>query len=45
MKRYIKNGVIKTRKQIVIKKNGKQYINPIDDIIIADGWNEHIMII
>jgi hypothetical protein len=44
MKRYIKNGVIKTRNQIVIKKNGKQYINPIEDMILADGWVEHIIV-
>jgi hypothetical protein len=43
MKQYIKNGVIKTRNQIVIKKDGKQYINPIEDIILADGWKEHII--
>lgn len=42
MKKYIKNGVIKTRNQIVIKKNGRQYINPIEELILADGWVEYI---
>lgn len=42
MKRYIKNGVIKTRNQIVIKKDGRQYINPTEELIFADGWVEYI---
>lgn len=42
MKRYIKNGVIKTRNQIVIKKDGRQYINPIEELIFADGWVEYV---
>jgi hypothetical protein len=42
MKRYIKNGVIKTRNQIVIKKDGRQYINPTVELILADGWVEYI---
>lgn len=42
MKQYIKNGVIKTRNQIVIKKDGRQYINPTVELILADGWVEYI---
>lgn len=42
MKRYIKNGVIKTRNQIVIKKDGRQYINPTEELIFADGWVEYV---
>ena len=42
MKRYIKDGVIKTRNQIVIKKDGRQYINPTIELILADGWVEYI---
>lgn len=42
MKRYIKNGVIKTRNQIVIKKDGRQYINPTEELILADGWVEYV---
>lgn len=42
MKRYIKDGQIKTRSQIVIKKNGMQTINPTEDMILADGWVEYV---
>lgn len=31
-------AVIKSRNQIVIRKNGKQYINPREEMILADGW-------
>ena len=41
MKRYIKDGVIKTRNQIVIKKDGRQYINPTEKLILEDGWVEY----
>lgn len=40
MKRYIKDGIIKTRNQIVIRKDGRQYINPTEEMILADGWTE-----
>lgn len=50
MKRYIKNGEIKTRNQIVLRVtkeiNGveKQFqvINPTEEMILADGWVEYI---
>ena len=42
MKQYIKSGVIKTRNQIVIKKDGGQYINPTVELILADGWVEYV---
>lgn len=42
MKQYIRNGVIKTRNQIVIKKDGRQYINPTVELILADGWVEYV---
>lgn len=46
MKRYIKDGVIKSRNNIVLRVtkevNGKevklQVINPSEDAILADGW-------
>ena len=46
MKQYIKNGEIKTRKQIVLRKtrivNGEekvfQVINPREEMLIEDGW-------
>ena len=42
MKRYIKDGIIKTRNQIVIIKDGRQYINPKEEMLLADGWVEYI---
>lgn len=44
MKQYIKNGVIKTRNQIVIKKDGRQYINPTEELILSDGWVEYVYV-
>lgn len=41
MKRYTKDGQIKHRNQIVICKDGRQYINPTEDMILADGWEEY----
>lgn len=42
MKKYMKvidgKTVIKTRHQIVISKNGRNYFNPTEEMIIADGW-------
>ena len=42
MKQYIKNGKIKTRQEIVIVKNGMRTINPTENMIFADGWEEYI---
>lgn len=46
MKTYTKiidgKRVRKFRNQIVIKQGGRQYINPQEDMIIADGWEEYI---
>ena len=42
MKRYIKNNQIKTRQQIVIVKNGMRTINPTEEQILADGWEEYV---
>lgn len=33
--------VIKTLQEIVIKKNGKQIINPKEEMVIEDGWEEY----
>lgn len=38
MQKYIKNGEIRTRKEIVIRKNNMQTINPSEEMILADGW-------
>jgi hypothetical protein len=46
MKRYIKeiNGkkTIKYANKIVIIKNGFQIINPTEEMILEDGWEEYI---
>lgn len=50
MKQYIKDGIIKSRDNIVLKVtreiNGKevklQVINPSEEAILADGWVEYI---
>ena len=42
MERYIKNGQIKTRKQIVICKDGMNTYNPTEEMILADGWVEYV---
>ena len=42
MKQYIKNNQIKTRQEIVIVKNGMRTINPTEEQIFADGWEEYI---
>lgn len=42
MKRYTKNGEIKTRRQIVIRKDGMATYNPTEEMILADGWEEYV---
>ena len=46
MKRYEKQidgkTVIKTLKDIVVKKNGKQTFNPSEEMVLADGWVEYV---
>lgn len=42
MKRYIKDGQIKTRNQIVIHKDGMNTYNPTEEMILAHGWIEYI---
>lgn len=50
MKQYIKDGVIKTRNNIVLRVtkeiDGKevklQVINPTEEMILADGWVEYV---
>lgn len=41
MGRYIKEGVIKNRNQIVIHKDGMSTYNPTKEMILADGWMEY----
>ena len=42
MKKYIKDNRIKFRSDIIIHKNGKQIINPPEEMILADGWEEYV---
>ena len=46
MKEYIKNKFgktyIKSLKEIVIYKDGKQIINPREEMVLADGWVEYV---
>lgn len=42
MKRYIKDGQIKSRNQIVIRKDGMNTYYPTEEMILADGWVEYI---
>ena len=42
MKRYIKDGIIKHRNEIVIRKDGMNTYNPTEEMILADGWEEYI---
>ena len=46
MKTYIKTidgrPVIKTRKQIVINRNGMNIYNPTEEMVLKDGWEEYV---
>lgn len=46
MKQYIKEidgkRVVRTRNRIVIHKDGKQIINPTEEMVLADGWVEYV---
>ena len=46
MKRYEKiidgKTVIKQRKEIVIRKDGRMTYNPTEEMVLADGWVEYI---
>ena len=47
MKQYTKTidgkTVIKTRNQIVVVANGRQHINPTEEILLANGWTEYVI--
>ena len=38
---YIKDGVIRERSRIVIRKDGLQTINPTEEMVLADGWQPY----
>ena len=40
-KQYIKNNQIKPQHRIIVSVGGKQVINPTEEQILADGWNEY----
>lgn len=46
MKKYAKiidgKMTIKQRNQIVIIKDGRQYFNPVEEILFSDGWVEYV---
>lgn len=42
MKQYIKDNQIKTRRDIVIVKDGMRTINPTEEQILADGWEVYV---
>lgn len=41
-KQYIKNNVIEKGYRIVVVKDGMQYFNPNEEMILADGWEEYV---
>lgn len=47
MKQYQKiidgKPVVKLRNQIVVRKDGKQIINPCEETILEDGWKEYVI--
>ena len=47
MKQYTKQidgkTVIKPRNKIVVVANGRQYINPTEEILFANGWTEYVI--
>ena len=43
MKLYIKNGKIKFRNEIIVIRNGAQVINPAEEMLLAEGWNEYTL--
>lgn len=38
---YIKNGIIRDKRSMVIEKDGFIVVNPSIDDVIADGWSEY----
>ena len=44
LKRYIKNNNIKYANEIVVYNETSQIINPTEDMILSDGWEEYIYV-
>ena len=45
MKKYIKDNKIKTRNEIVIVKDKRQYICPSEELLLAEGWVEYVPVV
>ena len=42
MKRYIKDNKVKFKNEILVYNESRQIINPAEEMIIADGWQEFV---
>lgn len=42
MKKYIKDGEIKSANRIIVIVDGMQVVNPTEEQILADGWVEYV---
>lgn len=43
MKQYIKDNKVKLSNEIIICRNGVQVINPSEEMILSDGWQEYVV--
>ena len=41
-KQYIKNNIIEKGYRIKVVKDGMQYFNPSEEMILADGWEAYV---
>ena len=41
MDKYIKDGVIKTRREIILRKNGMTVFNPSEELLEKEGWKPY----
>ena len=41
-KQYIKNNIIEKGYRIRVVKDGMQYFNPSEEMILADGWEAYV---
>ena len=44
MKQYIKNSEIRNANQIIVIADGKQFLNPSEELILKDGWEIYVPI-
>ena len=42
MKRYIKDNKVRLQKDIIVVVGNKQIINPTEEQILSDGWQEYV---